>query len=273
MSILEIKDIIGLIDQIKKQIYSISSKQIMINLVDNSNNNFPHEEAYIYEHLSNAFKKDFEKIKEGIERKERLRFPNVFEREIAGTKVKITATHRSSSEEIYGVDLIYEIENKKVVGFQHKKADRENDLRIDSNQLNKIKRICPACEWYLDRPKRLRFFHPFDCEYLMERYNRESYVRPGCSSLYVINSPNLNIQGVVSACRLRDFMEKYNKNDREIFKLVKLDSIDEAFVKCIIGYDLSYEKEGRGPVDNQYDTLFIDQHLIFDVLLSKINDK
>lgn len=103
-------------------------------------------------------------------------------------------------------------------------------------------------------------------------YFTKGYIRPGCSAFYVVNSPNLGVQGVVSACCVRDFARRYKKNYGEMFRLMNRESVDEAFVKCIVGYDLDYE-EGRGGVDNQFDSLHLDRHLIFDVLFSTLKRK
>ncbi len=250
---LEPDELLETIEQIKMQTYSVSRRQIILNLIDQEMD-YPHEEAFIYQQLDEAFNETFENMENMVKKERQFHFPHVKERDIKGTKVKITVTHRGQAEKVYGVDLIYEIEGKKVAAFQHKKANRKSKLKIDKDQLRKIIRICSDCR---------RFTHTW-----MDK----GYVIPGCVVFYVIDSPK-GVQGVVSACQLEKFVLNYNKNSDEIYRLVERKTIDDAFVKCIVGYDLTHETDGRGPIENQYDTFLIDQHLVFDVLLSRIPPK
>lgn len=271
MPALEEKYVLELTDEIMKQIYSVSSRQIMLDLLETAHREYPHEDSFIYEHLHTAFEEDIAPIKDWVEGKQGMKFPHKIERKVGSTKIKVFVTHRGKAEEIFGVDVLYEIEKKKAAGFQHKKIDRKDSLRVDKEQLKKIRQTCPICKWYSSSLRKFLLpLIPFSYRESLEMRFRESYVKPGCSAFYVINSPNLGIEGVLSACKLRDFMKKYRRNHGEIFKLLRRDTIDDAFVKCIVGYNLRYEPEGRNLIDQLYSTLFMNQHLIFEVLLSKI---
>jgi hypothetical protein len=258
------------IEQVKQQTYSVSTHQIILDLIKKGSQEFPHEDAYIYEHLHEPIEETFGAVGNWAQGKGQLRMPHVKEHVILGTKVKITVTHRGKAEHIYGVDVLYEIEGKKIAAFQHKKADRKCGLQIDDAQLRKIRRVCPACNGSQHRV--FEIVNPCNDEIwaFARRRPSKGYLNPGCAALYVVNSPQEGVQGVVSACRLNEFVSIFRKNHAEIHSLVSRSTVDEAFVKCIVGYDLAFERDGRGPVDNQYDSFLMDQHLVFDVLLSRI---
>lgn len=161
MPSLDPKDIEKLIDSVREQTYSVASKQIMLDLLETAHKEYPHEDAFIYQHLHGQLDSSFDATKEWAKGEKRLRFPHVVEKQVGSTTIKITVTHRGRAEEVYGVDVLYEIEGRKAVAFQHKKADRSESFDVDIMQNEKISRTCPVCNWYEQAAKQLARRSPF----------------------------------------------------------------------------------------------------------------
>ncbi len=288
MKPLTAEEVVQLIRLVRDKIYSTLRKAIIQRRIQQllklAREQRAHEDAFVYEqlwhHVLSELEREygpvFEQVKQFFEGngKNRLRFPHTKEVTISKTRVRITVTHRGQAERVFGVDTLFEIEGEKVAALQHKKADAKHTFEIDEKQRQKLMRVCPTCPYGVSRRQRVTTLQvgPIVLSETSTVPFTTSYVQPGCSALYVMVSPEQEQQGVVSACRVAEFIHRQREDSREIMKLIDTQTFDEAFVKCLIGYDLRGDV-GSGPLENQFDTLLVDEHLIFQVSIGGENER
>ena len=261
---LNMDELIDLITQVREQTTSIAAFQAVVDMARMADRGRPHEDAYIYQALHNRASPEATKAFAPVERwahGEDLEFPNKSSFMIGGTLVSVTATHRGPAEQVYGVDVFHEIGRKKVAAFQHKKLDREGVFLVDEAQLKNIRKTCNACPEKLPRTLvddlNTLFFRP-------KRFRQTGYMKPACSAMYVINDPNNGKQGLLSACMLKGFRKRCRDNPHEIDRLIGRETVDESFVKCLLGYEL---EDASRWADNLKQLGGLDDDLVFRVFI------
>ncbi len=187
------------------------------------------EDAQIYDHLATAFSNIFDpKI-----------FPTLRDNQgykktifVSGHELEVIVTHRATLETINGVDVIYNFRDWKALAFQHKKRSASGSLSVsqdDKEQKDKIKLLCGQCKL----PRSLN--------------GDEGFIRPHCSSLYIIGDDKTPIRHAVSACRFDEYRKVYNKSSVSALGQLPhpsdLATVDSMFLQCTIGRRQAREKD------------------------------
>ena len=215
----------------------------------------PQEDAYIYQHVQQGLSPAFVPLMEMPT--DPLRFPHVHQQIFDGHVVTIEATHRGRPEHVYGVDVIYNLGDKKVIAFQHKKADANGAIRLDGMDEVQRRKLCKLCECRFCHPHRAWPFHRVG-----------GPIKPGCSALYELSYPEQSTQIFVSACRIGEILAKLGAGPRRATIRIagySKPAVDEMFLRCMIGH-IRPEDDGEplGP-DMMYDSMFTRGDLIFSV--------
>lgn len=199
-------------------------------LLDATDEYRANEDAQIYKQLYDAFEDIL-----NPDQFPRLRDPqgHKVSIQIGDHILTISVTHRGVGiEDIHGVDVIYHYGREKALAFQHKKRSREGLLvhsDKDRQQKEKITNLCGLCK----TPQRAKGSH--------------TYVRPYCSSLYVIGNADGKKMHFVSACMLdqyrSDFRTHEGRNHVRIPTPGDGRTIDAMFLMCLVGRKLKDEKE------------------------------
>lgn len=200
-------------------------------LLDKSRHMKANEDAQIYRHLNLAF--------------ENILDPNTFIsiRDTQGHKksliidkytLEVTVVHRALKiEDIHGVDVVYNFNDKKTLAFQHKKRDKQGFLSFSSNdrlQRDKIANLCNFCKL----PGR-------------HKKSNGSFVRPYCGSVYAVGEGYDEVRHVVSACQIEEYRKYYRSTQSQPASSFpvppNLMMIDQMFLNCTIGFQLGVQKE------------------------------
>ena len=222
-------------------------------LLDSTEDFRANEDAQIYSQLSDAFSHAL-----GPDTSPRLRDSQGHKVQIRiGEKVlTITITHRGLGiEDIHGVDVIYQYGREKALAFQHKKRSRDGVLPLtdkDRDQRDKIMNLCGLCK----TPQRAK--------------GSTAYVRPYCSSLYVIGDAAGKRLHFVSACMLDQYRSDFRSHDGRKYVRIPTPgdgrSIDSMFLMCLVGRVLKDEKE-HASLASIRDSSLAAPNLVMDAML------
>lgn len=229
-------ELVAVLSQVREQAARVVSYAVITDMLERAKVARPHEDAYIYKHLHD---RSYERLDNTIAPLKKwaggakLQNPHKTTFEIHNAKIDITSTHRTDAEFVYGVDVVYEVEGKKVGAFQHKKLSEDGKLQIDRPQLEKIRAVCGACPENIHPNVRDRMDDVMQKQFNARGYYHSGYLKPACSAMYVISYPETGEQGVLSACML----DRFSKSRNGVSSLVSLEAADEVFSKCLIGYE------------------------------------
>lgn len=167
---------------------------------------------------------------------------------INSKKLRVTVTHRHKAENIYGVDLVYEIIDEKIVLLQYKRAGG-NRINIDRHQLKKLRELCyDKCiakkyedvEWFYEKFQIVAYC---PCHYFLYIEPKEELILPACM--------------VEAALNLKEAGRK-SANVNEFYRGISRDSFIEAFSKCWVGAIYARKEI----VDEMVEVLISDSHLL-----------
>ncbi len=215
-----------------------------------------HEEAQIYQQLDESFNHVLD-----LDEFPRIHAPERHQKSIQldGHMLTVTATHRARGvEDVFGVDVVYTIIGWKGLAFQHKKLGRQGKLVLrkkEREQRANIMQLCAHCSEGTDLAR------------------KGAYVKPLCSSVYVVGDDRSHARHVVSACQL----DRYRKTFREGAKAISpeypllpdLDLIDRMFLACIVGTPID-TKQNKTKLRLVEDTMLARPDLLITAELSRI---
>lgn len=176
---------------------------------------------------------------------------------IDGVELKVTIAHRHSGESVFGVDLVYEIIDKKIVLMQYKKSN-QGRFQIDRNQMGKLRYFCyEKClakkiqhqPWF---PKESRIISLCPCFYNMIVSPDEELIIPACVVESILDSKT---KGRSSA------------DKSEFIRGISRETFNEMFAKCWIGA----ASISNGDVNSMRDVLFSDDHIVIYCQESKFS--
>jgi len=221
----------NLLDQAAEQIRSVTDAAVgWDRLIQGAAEMRANEDAQIYQHLSEAFKKVLDPNT----------YPTLTDPQghrktitIGRNTLELVVTHREPTlEKLKGVDVFYNLKGIKALGFQHKKRSRDGTFTFgpeERAQRDKIQQLCGLCKV----PRRAR--------------NSESLIRPYCASVYVIGDCDGPTRHVVSACRVEDYRTRFHRSVMQpndvMPRPAEMDSVDQMFLQCLLGRSLEERAE------------------------------
>jgi hypothetical protein len=141
------------------------------------------------------------------------------------TNLKVTIAHRHLGESAYGVDLVYEIIDKKIALLQYKKANKGR-FQIDREQTEKLMDFC------YDNCIAKKIQHKF-------WFKEDSRIVPFCPCYYyMIIKPGDNL--IMPACVVKSILDSKQKGRssakaNEFMRGISKEAFNELFSKCWVG--------------------------------------
>lgn len=168
---------------------------------------------------------------------------------IDGDVLRITITHRHGGESVFGVDLVYEISDRKIVLLQYKKSN-QGRFFIDRKQLKKLRYFCyDRCfaKKYEGKPWFLK----------------ESRIVSLCPSYYYLIIGNKEDELVMPACVVESILDSKSKSRSsaktdEFLRGFSREAFDEMFSKCWLGAVFTLKES----VDHMTDILLSEDHIL-----------
>jgi hypothetical protein len=213
------------------------------------------EDAQIYQHLRDAF---LDVLSPDV-------FPTLTDPQghqrtirLGDFSLEIVVSHRGRGlEDLYGVDVFYNFDNRKALAFQHKKRAIDGTLFFgaeEQEQRDKIQQLCNMC-----RPRpRVR--------------DRAAYLRSDCASVYVVGEARTAVRHVVSACQLDRYRTSFPRGapvDASQFPHpCNIRSVDQMFVQCVVGRVLD-QREARLSLASIRDASLAQPNLVIDATLRR----
>ena len=220
-----------LLDQAAEQIRTVTNASVgWDELIKGAADMRANEDAQIYQHLSEGFKKLLDPNT----------YPTISDPQghrktitIGGNTLELVVTHREPTlEKLKGVDVFYNLKGLKALGFQHKKRSRDGMFAFgpeERAQRDKIQQLCGLCKL----PRRAR--------------HSTSLIRPYCASVYLIGDSEGPTRHVVSACLVEDYRAQFYHSSEQrpdaIGRPAEMDSVDRMFLQCLVGRSLKDRKE------------------------------
>lgn len=225
------------------------------NLIEDARNMRANEDAQIYQHLETAFKGLFNPNEFPT-----YRDPQGHRKEIIiGNRVlEIVVIHREMKlENLHGVDVFYHLGGWKALAFQHKKRSPDGTFSFSSKereQRDKIQHLCDACRI----PRRFQA-------------GTSSYLKPYCSSVYVIGDAYGSMRHVVSTCMIEKYRDDYRMGlppTPSFPQPPDLDTVDKMFLQCMVGRTLE-DKGERISLQLMEDAFLTNPDLLIRARLSR----
>jgi hypothetical protein len=250
------EEIQGLFQQSIQQIGSTSSTILnWTRLIEASREMRAPEEAQITHHFDRAFADILD--------------PNVFSTlrdpqghkkilEINGYVLEVVVTHRALGlENIMGVDVFYNLMDWKALAFQHKKRGKDGTFAFgkeEREQRDKIMALCRSCKL----SRRLS--------------NDNGYIKPYCSSVYVIGDSRDETRHVISACKIEEYRRDFRDGSKPTLSVLPqpsdLPTVDRMFLQCTIGRVLK-RLEDRSSLKSIEDAFLVQPDLLISASLRR----
>lgn len=226
------------------------------NLMSDSKYVRANEDAQIYHHLYNGFMHILDH-----DTFPALMDPQGYQKEfkISGHSLQIRVAHRAPGiEKLHGVDIIYNLSNRKGLVFQHKKRSVDGKLAFGKKERLQQKTIQGKCNL---------------CSHYQAVHDSPTYVLPQCASLYVIGDTTSGIRHVVSACQVDSYRTNFGNSATEKMDHLPhpsdMQTIDHMFLQCNVGRIITAEK-GIHELERIREELLEVPDLVFNANLKRL---
>ena len=167
---------------------------------------------------------------------------------IDGADLKVTIAHRHKAESVFGVDLVYEICDKKIVLMQYKKSSQRRFF-IDRKQSKKLRHFCyDNCvakkiqhqSWF---PEDSRIISLCPCYYYLIIKPGDELVMPACVVESILDSKQ---------------KDRGSADTKEFMRGISREAFNEMLSKCWLGAAYTSKEN----VDLMMDILLSEDHTL-----------